>query len=607
MQKRWKLNRKYPAHFEKDFPEYSPLLLQLLWDRGLRDQTAIDEFFNPDYESDLFDPFLMKDMAKATERIFRALEGEEKILVYGDYDVDGVTSSAVLTNTLTELKRVLRNLSAARAREYLDIYIPDREKEGYGITEQALVEIKRRRPDLIITVDCGVSNVQCVEAINALGIDIIITDHHHVPETRPAAYAILNPKQSDCPYPTKQLAGVGVAFKLAQGLLRKLETERPDKFSHLRPGFEKWLLDLVALGTVADCVDLLGENRTLTKYGLLVLNKTQRTGVRKLVATAGLETRENGNFVKGKIINAVHISFNLAPRLNAAGRMAHANAAYKLLMTEDAQEAEELALKLEKSNQTRQRLTDKMMEEIRARLQKRKELPKVVVEKGEDWKIGLVGLVAGKLTEEFSRPFLILRQDEDGSCAGSGRSIPAFNLIEAIEQCAPLLKQFGGHAQAAGVKLKKRSFKKFQAQMNEIAEQSLGEEDMIPTLSIDAQVEAPDINWELVDQLEKFAPFGFANRKPTFLVKGLEVHEVKTVGSKKDHLRATLKTALPNGMSKYFPAIGFRLGHLLEEMPESEHGLRWGDRVDVVFQPEINEWNGNRELQLNVLDLKLSK
>lgn len=606
MQKRWLIRRKYTKDFEKKFPEFSPIVLQLLWDRGLRDQTKIDEFFNPDYESDLHDPFLMKDMDKAVARILAALEGEEKILVYGDYDVDGVTSSAVIISSLIEIKRVLKHMSADNAAEYFSIYIPDREKEGYGITEKAVEEISRRKPNLIITVDCGVSNVESVEKINALGIETVITDHHHVPEARPQALAIINPKQADCRYPFKLLAGVGVAFKLAQGLLIRLQETHPEKYDKLKPGFEKWLLDLVALGTVADCVDLLGENRTLTHYGLKVLNKTQRIGIQKLVSCAGLETRENGNFIKSKTIDSIHISFNLAPRLNAAGRMDHANAAYRLLMSQDAAEAEELAGKLEKSNQTRQRLTDKMMQEIRDRISKKKTLSKVVVEKGEGWKMGLVGLVAGKLTEEYSRPFLILSEDEE-RLAGSGRSIPAFNLIEAIERCSKLLLQFGGHSQAAGVKLKKTNLRKFDKEMNAIADGILTEEDLTPSLDIDAEIDAEQIDWKLIEDLEQFAPFGFANRKPTFLARNLEVHEVKAVGSKQDHLKICLKTIFDNGRSKYFPGIGFRLGHLLDEMPGSDTGLRWGDKVDVVFQPEINEWNGNRELQLNVVDIKLCK
>ena len=607
MQKRWNLKDKYPASFEKKFPEHSPMILQMLWDRGLREQKAIDEFFSPDYDTDLHNPYAMKDMEKAVTRIFHALQDDEKILVYGDYDVDGVTSSAVLTVTLTELGRVLKDISEEKAKSFLDIYIPDREKEGYGITGKAVEEIARRKPDLIITVDCGVSNVESVDRINALDIDIIVTDHHHVPEVRPQALAIVNPKQMDCEYPFKELAGVGVAFKVAQGLLSHLKDNYADKFEKMKPGFEKWLLDLVALGTVADCVDLLGENRTLTRYGLVVLNKSQRVGIKKLVSSAGLDSQEKGSRAKAKMMDTGHISFNLAPRLNAAGRMDHANAAYKLLMAEDATEAEELALQLEKSNQTRQKMTEAMMSEIRARVKKRKSLPKVVIEKGKDWKIGLLGLVAGKLTEEFSRPFLVLNQEENGICSGSGRSIIAFNLIESIEKCGDLLSQFGGHSQAAGVKVKKNCFKKFDKRMNEIADSILTEEDLVPSIDIDAEIAASGVDWTLVDELDKMAPFGFANRKPAFLLKGLEVFEVKTVGNTKDHLRATFMTTGADGQEIYFPAIGFRMGYMLNEMPGRTTGLRWGDKVDVVFQPEVNEWNGNRELQLNLLDMKLCK
>lgn len=604
MQKRWLINKKYPANFGEKFPELSETVLQLLWDRDIKTQTAVDEFFNPDYETDLHNPYLMKDMQKAVERIIRALESDEKILVYGDYDVDGVTSSAVLINTLVELKQAISEISREKAEEFMDIYIPDREKEGYGITPEAIEEIARRKPSLIITVDCGVSNVESVEEINKLSIDIIITDHHHVPEERPNAFAIINPKQDDCEYPFKTLAGVGVAFKLSQALFLHLQKNQPEKFEKMTPGFEKWLLDLVALGTVADCVDLVGENRTLVKYGLLVINKTKRMGIKKLIKSAGLDTRENGNFVKGKTIDTINISFNLAPRLNAAGRIDHANVSYKLLMSEKADEAEILAEKLEKNNQTRQKLTDKMMKEIKEGIEKKKEIPKVVIAKGENWKMGIVGLVAGKLTEEYSRPFLVLCEDENGY-AGSGRSIPAFNLIESIEKCQELLIQFGGHSQAAGLKLKKNNLKKFEKKILEIAEEILSEDDLKPSLEIDKKLEREQIDWKLIDEIETFAPFGFGNRKPTFLAENLEVHEVKAVGSKKDHLKLCLKCILSDGKMKYFPCIGFRLGHLLDKMPESETGLRWGDKVNIVFQVEINEWNGNRELQLNILDIKL--
>jgi single-stranded-DNA-specific exonuclease len=618
MQKRWMINKRYPEKFAQEFPELSPIILQLLWDRGLKTQTQIDEFFNPDYEQDLHDPFLLKGMKKAVERIFKALENNEKILVYGDYDVDGVTSSAIMVNTLIELKSAISQTEKSRAREFIDVYIPDRELEGYGLNEKAVRKIKEEGIDLIITVDCGISSFENIEMAKKLGMDIIITDHHHVPERIPKALAVINPKQKDCQYPFRELAGAGVAFKVVQALIRNLENYKPKNLktnklqakksrSHkLNIGFEKWLLDLVALGTVADCVTLTGENRTLVKYGLLVINKTNRIGLRKLIERAGTKIRENGNVVERKMIDTISISFILAPRLNAAGRMDHANTSYKLLVADSEEQAEELTRKLEKNNQMRQKLTDETITEIKKRIEKYKILPKIIIESDPKWKIGIVGLVAGKLTDEFSRPFLILRQRKEES-AGSGRSIPEFNLIEAIEKCRDILLEFGGHSQAAGLKVENKNLDKFRKKISSIAEKILKEEDLVPAIEIDCEISRDYINWQLIDEIEKFKPFGQGNKKPTFLARKLEVHEVRAVGNGNSHLKLRFKTTLKNGQTKYFSAIGFRLGEFSKEMPNKKRGIRWGDIVDVVFQPEVNEWNGNRELQMNVLDLRISE
>ena len=616
MQKRWIVNKKYPEKFAKEFPELSPIILQLLWDREIKDQTLVDEFFNPDYEQDIHDPFLMKDMDKAVKRIFKAIEDDEKITIYGDYDVDGVTSSVVMVSTLIELKSVISRIKKEEARKFVDIYIPDRELEGYGLNEKAINEIKNKKTDLIITVDCGVSSFESVEIIKKLGMDIIITDHHHVPDKVPEALAVINSKQKDCSYPFKELAGVGVAFKVAQALIGNLEAKKlqPKKLKsyNLVPGFEKWLLDLVALGTVADCVDLVGENRTLVKYGLLVINKTKRIGIKKLIKASGTKIRENGNVREAKAIDTTSISFMLAPRLNAAGRMDHANTSYELLNSKDEREAEDLAGKLEKNNQNRQRITEKAMVEIKQRIGKYKKLPKIIIESDSDWRIGIVGLVAGKLADEYSRPILIL-QEKEAVSAGSGRSIPEFNLIEAIEECKDVLISFGGHSQAAGLKIENKNFKKFKKKIEGIAEKILKKEDLIPSIEIDREIDHEQINWQLIDEIEKFKPFGQGNKKPVFMAKKLEVHEIRAVGNNNAHLKLCFKTILKDGKVKYFPAIAFRLGKLAEEMPacpagrsDGRSGLRWGDIVDIVFQLEINEWNGNRELQMNVLDLKIS-
>lgn len=613
MQKKWLINKKYPAEFEKKFPEFTEVVLQLLWDRNLKTQEQIDEFFNPDYETDLHDPHLMKDMKKAVKRIYKAIEKDERILVAGDYDVDGITSSAIIVNTLIELKSIISKIKKTEAKEFIEIYIPNREEDGYGLNKKAIEEAKENKIDLIITVDCGVSNVAEVEIANKLGINVIITDHHHIPEKLPKALAVVNPKQKDCKYPFKELAGVGVAFKLAQALIGKLENNKGKSVGYtlhdtsytITPGFEKWLLDLVVLGTVADCVDLIGENRTLAKYGLLVINKTKRIGLKKLVSVTGLVTRENGNVQKKKNIDTTAIGFILAPRLNAAGRMDHANTSYELLITESENEAEELVAKLEKNNYNRQKITEKIMQEVKSRIEKYKtDLPKIIIEADPEWRIGVVGLVAGKLTNEYARPFLILRADEKES-AGSGRSVPEFNLIEAIEKCKKLLINFGGHSQAAGLKMENKNLKKFKEKINSIADKTLKEEDLIPFVEIDSEINHEQIDWQLLDEIEKFNPFGQKNRRPVFMTKKLEIHEIRSVGNGNAHLKLCFKTILKDGKVKYFPAIAFRLGKLAEEMFDGKPGLRWGDVVDVVFQLEVNEWNGNRELQMNVLDLRM--
>ena len=612
MQKHWTINKKYSKKFAREFPEFSEITLQLLWDRDLKTQTQIDEFFNPDYEADLYNPHLMKGMDKAVERIYEAFEKEEKILVYGDYDVDGITSSLVMVSTLVEIKSSLSGIKKDKARKFIGIYIPDRESEGYGMNDEAVKKIKNDGFGLIITVDCGTSNFASIKSANDLGIDVIVTDHHHIPEKIPNALAIINPNQSDCGYPFKELAGVGVAFKLAQALIKNLQTNEGDTSTcHLQnpipPGFEKWLLDLVALGTVADCVNLTGENRTLVKYGLLVINKTKRVGIKKLISKTGLKVRENGGVIEKKAIDTNTISFTLAPRLNAAGRMDHANTSYQLLYSDSESEAEKLVLMLEKNNQNRQQLTEKMITEIRKRIDNYgDDLPKVVIESGEEWKIGIVGLVAGKLADEYSRPFLIL-SEKDSKIAGSGRSIPKFNLIEAIEKCKDILIEFGGHSQAAGLKVESKNLEKFRKKINLLADKILKEEDLVPLINIDCKIEHNQIDWQLNSEIEKFNPFGFGNRKPVFLAEKLEIHEIRTVGANDAHLKLCFKAIIKESEKvKYFSAIGFRLGKMAKEMPNKKPGLRWGDIVDVVFQLEINEWNGNRELQMNVLDLKFS-
>jgi len=623
MLKKWRVNKKFPAGFKKRFPEYSETVCQLLYDRGIKNRREANEFFNPDYEQDLHDPYLMKDMDKAVERIFEAIDKKEKITVYGDYDVDGVTSGALVVKMIDEMRAVFNGGEKTVSKNiFTGIYIPDREEEGYGLNEKALAEIAENGTKLIITVDCGISNYNGVEKAKKMGMDIVITDHHSVPEKTPRAIAIINPKQKDCSYPFKELAGVGVAFKLAQALYRKLETEKPILKNPPNPLLqkensltsEKWLLDLVALGTVADCVELIGENRTLVKYGLLVLEKTRRPGLKTLIENS-VSGGKNNNGGKGAKFNrgtkfcapikidTYTIGYILAPRLNAAGRMDHANTSYQLLITEDEKEAGILAAKLDASNRERQKVTEKIIARLEKRIDKKyspENLPKIILESDPEWKIGVVGLVAGKLTDKFSRPVIILKRKEKVS-AGSGRSVPRFNLINAISACQDLLIEFGGHSQAAGLKIENSNLEKFYQKIKKIANGQLSEENLIPEISISKEISPADIDWNLYNQINEFQPFGTGNKKPIFLVKELEIVDAQGVGANGSekygkHLRLSLKS---HEEIKFFKAICFNQGKMIKK-------IKTGDLVDLVFSLEINEWNGNKELQLNVADVRVS-
>ncbi len=556
MQKIWEINKKAPGAFLDKFPEYSRLTLQLLWDRGLKTQKAIDEFFNPDYDQDIHDPFLMMGMKKAVARIERALKNKEKITVFGDYDADGVCGAAVLSETLNALGN------------NPNIYIPNRNKEGYGLNPNAVEEIASKKTNLIITVDCGITDFEEVKLANKLGVDVIIIDHHEVPAKIPDAIAIVNPRQKQDKYPFKDLAAAGVAFKVAQALLKGKVNE----------GWEKWLLDLVAIATVTDMESLIRENRTLVNYGLVVLAKTKRLGLQELMKGARIKS----------VLDAYTLGYVIGPRLNAAGRMGHANTAYELLVTKSKEEAETLARRLDNKNQDRQRLTQRVMKEVEKQIDKKH---KLIFEGDEDWPIGIVGLIAGRLREKYCRPVIIFQKMKNES-KGSARSIPAFNLVEAISQCKDLLKDFGGHPQAAGFTVSNKNLKKFRQKMLNIADKQIKEKDFIPVLGIDLELESEEIKFEIYEEIQKFAPFGEENPRPLFLMKDLMVSNFKAVGSNCSHLKMYLTKD-----SKGFQAIGFGLGDFCDI-------IKQGDKVSVVFEMITDDWNGARKLQLKIVDIK---
>lgn len=565
MKKIWRINKKAPESFLKKFPEYSKLTLQLLWDRGLKTQKAIDEFFNPDYDEDLHDPFLLKDLKKAIKRIGKAGQNKEKVAIFADFDADGICGATILT----EILRVFKIRP--------DIYIPDRNREGYGLNLNSIKEASKKEVNLILTIDCGVTDFEEIKLANKLGMEVIIIDHHEMPKKLPPAFAIINPKQKTCKYPFKHLSATGVAFKLAQAVA---------KLKKIPSSWEKWLLDLVALATVADSMLLLGENRTLVKYGLIVLSQTKRIGLKALIDKAR---------VKIDNLNTYIIGFVLVPRLNAASRVDHGTIAYNLLVASNKEEAEELAQVLEKKNQERQKMTEEILKEVKQKIGEHPETKKIIIEGDEKWTAGLSGLIAQKLKDEFWRPVLIYQKFEDYS-SGSGRSIPDFSLIKVLSHCRNFLKEFGGHHQAAGFKVLNRDLEKFKTIIEKSSSKELKNKKLIPYLEIDGEVGFEDLDWLVFKEIQNFAPFGEANPNPLFLLKGLMVSEARNVGTNGSHLKISLEKETERGI-KRFKAIGFNLVNSCDK-------IKTGDIIDITFELIANEWNGMRELQLKIVDLK---
>lgn len=567
MQKKWQVFPKISNDFIKKFPEISPVILQLLFNRNLINQKLIDEFLYPDYSQDLHDPFLFSDMKKAINRIKQALENNEKIVIHGDYDADGVCATVVLYSTLKKL-----------GAKNLDIYLPHREKEGYGLNQKTIEYFKKNEINLIITCDCAISNYYEIQKANEFGIETIITDHHHEPEKLPAALAIINPILKREKYPFKQLAGVGVAFKLAQALLNKFKIE--DNLT-----FEKWLLDLVAIGTIADISPLIGENRTLVKYGLIVLAKTKRLGLQKLFELANINIEK---------LNTHTIAFQIAPRINSAGRVDHANSAFKLLSTINLEEAIIIASELNKNNQERQKITEQITGEAKTIIQPEISKEKIFFAAKEGWNIGVIGLVAGKICQEYHRPVFIFSINND-IYTGSGRSIPELNLIEAVESQASLLERFGGHSGACGLTIKEDKYRQFYQNIRKMTEEKLKGLELLPTLNIDLEIDINDLVWKIAEELEKFEPFGDINPRPKFLTKNLIVNETNFVGKDKQHLK--IKVNDENGLSKKV---------IIFNCEEVCPNLQINDKIDLVYELITNEWNGNKELELNAIDLKKS-
>jgi single-stranded-DNA-specific exonuclease len=508
-------------------------------------------------------------MARAVERLSEAIIRQEPIAIYGDYDADGVTATTLLMQLFTALGAQVRP------------YIPNRFDEGYGLHREALTELADQGTRVVLTVDCGIRAVGEVIHGNSLGLDIIITDHHYIGEKVPAALAAINPRQQDCVYAFKDLAGVGLAYKLAQALLRC----EPLKARYAASDLDAdQFLDLVAVGTVADLAPLTGENRKLVARGLQRLNQTLRPGLVALMHEMGTQS--------GRISTGT-IGFGIGPRLNAAGRLDSALAAYHLLMAGNDLEAIPLAAQLHLQNQERQRLTLETVEVARQAVLANDAQSPLYFVSHPDFNSGVVGLAASRIAEEFYRPTLIATQGAEET-KGSARSIPEFHITEALDQCEELLVRHGGHAAAAGFTIKNENVPAFQERLLRIARQQLDLADLRPSLVIDAEVNLRGVRPGLVEELLALQPFGIANPTPRFLTRDLKVKYVKAVGHNENHLRLVL-----NDGRQDWSAIAFRQGQWTTRLSPT-------DRIDAVYHLEFNEWNGERFLQLEIQDLRLS-
>ncbi len=551
---RWNLLPPVPDKHLTTISDFPPLIVQLLYNRGLTKPSQLEIFITSDKRLS-GNPFLLSDMHQAVARIYRALLCGENIAIYGDFDVDGIVGTALLAQGLSTLGGKVTP------------YIPHRLTEGYGLKTAALENLYREGISLVITVDCGITALPEVKKARRMGLDIIITAHHPPLREIPPAIAIINPKLPNTNYPFSELAGVGVALKLLQALFQGMGKEE----------LLDELIDLVALGTIGDMMPLVGENRYLVKQGLRLINTTPRLGVREMVTQAGLNIGS---------LDAGSISWVLAPRLNAAGRLEHAMSSYKLLMTNSPQEAHALAIWLEGKNTERQKLTAKALAKAREQILA-KGISPLLLASDKDCPVGIVGLVAGRLSEEFYRPAIVIKTGEQVS-TGSCRSIPEFNIILALNQCSSLFTQFGGHSQAAGFTLPTKNLPRFQQTLSQLAATQLAGVDLRPHLDIDAEVVLPDLSGNTLQTIQQLAPFGQGNPAPIFLSRRVRVIDCHTMGNNGEHLRMKLKQG-----STMWDGVGFRLGNYQAEISSP---------LDIVYNLEIDRWGGEERLRLNILD-----
>ena len=562
MNKKWQICEVDREKVEKLKSKYgiSELLATILVNKNITTQKEIEEFLNPT-RNDFFDPFLINDMDIAVERIRKAIETQEKVIIYGDYDVDGITS-------ITVLKSFLKDVGLD-----VDYYIPNRLEEGYGLNKNAIDEIAKNKYTLMITVDCGISAIEEVNYANSLGIEVIVTDHHEPGEELPKALAVIDNKRKDSKYPFRELAGVGVAFKVSQALAQSMNVKEEEYLKYL---------DIVCVGTISDIVPLISENRVITKLGIKLLKQTRNTGLKAIINSSGYSQ-----------INSTTISFGVAPRINACGRMGKAEQALKLLLSKDIYEVNKLTQELNNYNRERQEIEKEIFESVLNKIEQNNlDKNRTIVVGGEGWHHGVIGIVSSKITEKYFKPSILLSFEEDGTGKGSGRSIPGFDLHEALMKCENCLEKFGGHSMAVGLTLKKDKFEQFYEEFEKVAKENKTE-NIVPIINVDAKIELNEIDKTVVEDLKQLEPFGEANKMPVFALKNIRIDSIRALSEGK-HLKLTLRDN-----NQIINAIGFNIGELANE-------YKIGDKVDLAGVLEINTFNGIDNLQINIKDIMKS-
>ena len=561
MNKKWQI---YQSDYEKikelqEKYNINKLLATTLSNRGIIEEKQIKKFLDPK-RTDFYNPFLMPDMESAVNRILKAIENNEKIIIYGDYDVDGITSVTVLKSFFQD-----RGI-------HVDEYIPNRLNEGYGLNKTAIEKISKQKYMLMITVDCGISAIEEIDYANQLGIETIVTDHHEPGNELPKALAVVDAKRKDNKYPCRNLAGVGVVFKLIQALSIKLNLDEKEYLKYL---------DIVCVGTISDIVPLEDENRVIVKLGLKLVSQTRNLGLREILKLSGYQQ-----------IDSTTISFGVAPRINACGRMGHQEDALKLFTSKDINEVIKLAEKLNEYNKERQDIEKNIYNEAIEIIDKDDlDQKNTIVVMGKNWHHGVIGIVSSKITELYFKPSILLCEEDDYG-KGSGRSIPGFDLYKALTECKDTIDKFGGHSMAVGINVKKEQFNEFRNKLEGIAKEQHIEE-IVPILNIDAQVELDEINKDMVNSLKELEPYGEGNKMPIFAFKNLRIDSIRALSEGK-HLKLTLKDK-----KNIVNAIGFNLGYLSSE-------YKIGDKIDVVGNLEINSFNGVDNLQINIKDIMKS-